>query len=65
MQAGIALGRTTYGSPTTSDQALLDCPSLKCGPGHSGRSHTANEFVHLHEVEEGIQGYVAMIEQVL
>ncbi len=65
VQAGIALGRTTYGSPTTSDQALLDCPSLKCGPGHSGRSHTANEFVYLHEVEEGIQGYVAMIQSVI
>lgn len=65
VQAGIALGRTTYGSPTTSDQALLDCPSLKCGPGHSGRSHTANEFVYLHEVEEGIQGYIAMIQSVM
>src|SRR5690606_21927094 len=39
VQAGIALGRTTYGSPTTSDQALLDIPSLKLGPGESGRSH--------------------------
>ena len=65
VQAGIALGRTTYGSPTTSDQALLDCPSLKCGPGHSGRSHTANEFIYLNEIEEGIQGYIAMIEQVI
>lgn len=65
VQAGITLGRTTYGSPTTSDQALLDCPSLKCGPGHSGRSHTANEFIYLHEIEEGIQGYIAMIEQVV
>ena len=65
VQAGLALGRTTYGSPTTSDQALLDCPSLKCGPGHSGRSHTANEFVYLHEIETGIQGYIAMIELVI
>jgi acetylornithine deacetylase len=65
VQAGLALGRTTYGSPTTSDQALLDCPSLKCGPGHSGRSHTANEFIFLHEIEEGVRGYVAMLEQVL
>lgn len=63
--AGLALGRTTYGSPTTSDQALLDCPSLKCGPGHSGRSHTANEFIFLHEIEEGVRGYVAMIEKVV
>ncbi len=63
--AGLALGRTTYGSPTTSDQALLDCPSLKCGPGHSGRSHTANEFIYVQEVGEGIAGYVVMLEQVL
>lgn len=65
VQAGLALGRTTYGSPTTSDQALLDCPSLKCGPGDSGRSHTANEFIYLHEIEQGVQGYIAMLEQVV
>ena len=65
VQAGIALGRTTYGSPTTSDQALLDCPSLKCGPGHSERSHTADEFIYLHEIEEGIGLYIQMLEQVV
>ncbi|WP_247232748.1 M20 family metallo-hydrolase [Telluribacter sp. SYSU D00476] len=65
VQAGIALGRTTYGSPTTSDQALLDCPSLKMGPGHSERSHTADEFIYLHEIEEGIAQYIAMVEAVV
>lgn len=65
VQAGLAMGRTTYGSPTTSDQALLNCPSLKCGPGHSGRSHTANEFIYLREIEEGVKGYIAMLEQVV
>ncbi|GAB2578233.1 M20 family metallo-hydrolase [Spirosoma areae] len=65
VQAGIALGRSTYGSPTTSDQAVLHCPSLKCGPGHSGRSHSANEYIHLHEIEEGVSGYIQMLEQVL
>ena len=45
VRAGIALGRTTYGSPTTSDQALLDIPSLKLGVGDSARSHSADEFV--------------------
>jgi acetylornithine deacetylase len=64
VQAGIALGRTTYGSPTTSDQALIDCPSLKMGPGHSGRSHTADEFIYLHEIEEGIVQYIKMLEAV-
>lgn len=62
VQAGLALGRTTYGSPTLSDQALLPMPSLKCGPGQSERSHTADEFIYLHELEEGIAGYVALLE---
>ncbi|GAA4451992.1 M20 family metallo-hydrolase [Nibrella saemangeumensis] len=65
VQAGIALGRSTYGSPTTSDQALLDCPSLKCGPGHSERSHTADEFIYLREIEEGIGLYIQMLEGVI
>lgn len=65
VQAGLALGRHTYGSPTTSDQAVLDCPSLKCGPGHSGRSHSADEFIYRREVEEGVDGYIRMLEQVL
>ena len=65
VQAGLRLGRNTYGSPTTSDQALLDCPSLKMGPGHSERSHTADEFIYLHEIEEGIAQYVRMLEEVV
>ena len=65
VQAGLALGRHSYGSPTTSDQAVLDCPSLKCGPGYSGRSHSANEFIYQREIEEGISGYIQMLEQVL
>ncbi|GAB3038501.1 M20 family metallo-hydrolase [Spirosoma pulveris] len=63
--AGLALGRHTYGSPTTSDQAVLDCPSLKCGPGHSGRSHSADEFIYLRELDEGVNGYINMLEQVV
>jgi acetylornithine deacetylase len=65
VQAGIRLGRNTYGSPTTSDQALLDCPSLKMGPGHSERSHTADEFIYLAEIEEGIEQYITMLEEVV
>lgn len=65
VRAGLALGRHTYGSPTTSDQALLNCPSLKCGPGHSGRSHSADEFIYLHEIDEGVTGYIQMLEQIL
>jgi len=61
VQAGIKLGRTTYGSPTTSDQSLLDIPSLKVGPGDSARSHTADEFVYVDEIKEGIDLYIKML----
>jgi acetylornithine deacetylase len=65
VQAGIALGRKTYGSPTTSDQALLNIPSLKCGPGDSARSHTADEFIYLAELNEGIELYIKMLSNIV
>lgn len=65
VQAGIALGRETYGSPTTSDQALLSIPSLKLGPGDSARSHTADEYIYVREIEEGIPLYVKMLDQIV
>ncbi|RQP15715.1 M20 family metallo-hydrolase [Parapedobacter defluvii] len=65
VQAGLALGRTTYGSPTTSDQALLDIPSLKLGPGDSARSHMADEFIYLNEIDEGIHLYIAILNKVV
>ncbi|WP_420572085.1 M20 family metallo-hydrolase [Kordia sp.] len=65
VQAGIALGRETYGSPTLSDQAVLSCPSLKLGPGDSRRSHTADEFIYLNEIEEGIDLYIKILEKIL
>ena len=65
VQAGIALGRETYGSPTTSDQALLDIPSLKMGPGDSARSHMADEFIYVNEIKEGIVLYIKLLEQIV
>lgn len=65
VEAGIALGRMTYGSPTLSDQACLQCPSLKLGPGDSTRSHTADEFIYLSEIEEGIDVYIQLLKKVL
>ena len=65
VKAGIALGRETYGSPTLSDQAVLTCPSLKLGPGDSTRSHSANEFIYVKEIEEGIQIYVDLLNHVI
>ncbi len=65
VKAGIAIGRETYGSPTLSDQAVLTCPSLKLGPGDSTRSHTADEFIYVAEIEEGIKIYIELLEKVL
>lgn len=65
VQAGLALGRETYGSPTTSDQALLDIPSLKMGPGDSARSHMADEFIYIREINEGIELYIKLLEKIV
>ena len=65
VKAGISLGRKTYGSPTTSDQALLDIPSLKIGPGDSARSHMANEFIYVDEIEQGIDFYIQLIGKIV
>ena len=65
VKAGIELGRETYGSPTLSDQSVLTCPSLKLGPGDSTRSHTADEFIYLAEIEEGVDLYIKLLEKVL
>ncbi|MCB9360338.1 MAG: M20 family metallo-hydrolase [Flavobacteriales bacterium] len=65
VKAGIKHKRTTYGSPTLSDQALLSCPSVKMGPGKSERSHTADEFIYLKEIEEGITIYKNILNEIL
>jgi acetylornithine deacetylase len=65
VEAGIELGRETYGSPTLSDQACLSCPSLKLGPGDSTRSHTADEFIYIDEIEEGIKIYIELLNKVI
>lgn len=65
VKAGVSMGRTTYGSPTLSDQAVLSCPSLKLGPGDSTRSHSADEFIYLNEIEEGIKIYVELLNKVI
>jgi acetylornithine deacetylase len=65
VQSGIAMGRTTYGSPTTSDQALLSIPSVKVGPGDSARSHMADEYVFVGEIAEGIELYINMLKPVI
>ncbi|GAB5527640.1 MAG: M20 family metallo-hydrolase [Roseivirga sp.] len=65
VKAGKSLGRNTYGSPTLSDQALMPFSSVKVGPGDSARSHTADEYVKLREIEEGIKLYITMLESIV
>jgi acetylornithine deacetylase len=65
VKAGIAMGRETYGSPTLSDQSVLTCESLKLGPGDSTRSHSADEFIYVAEIEEGIQIYIELLNRVI
>ena len=65
VQAGIEMGSKTYGSPTLSDQSVLSCPSLKLGPGDSTRSHTADEFIFIDEIKEGISLYIQLLTKIL
>lgn len=63
VQAGINLGKSYYGSPTTSDKALMPFSALKMGPGDSSRSHAADEFIHIEEIENGIVQYIDLITE--
>ena len=63
--AGIKLGKGYYGSPTTSDKALMPFSTLKMGPGDSARSHTADEYVYIDEIKEGIETYIKLVEQII
>lgn len=56
------LGRVPYGSPTLSDQARMPFTTMKLGPGQSSRSHTANEFIVLDEIKEGINLYIKILD---
>ena len=59
--AGTKMGLSSYGSPTCSDKALMDFPSLKIGPGDSARSHIADEFIFVNEIKDGIKTYIDII----
>jgi len=60
--AGSAMGLESYGSPTCSDRAMMDFPTLKIGPGDSARSHSADEYIFIDEINEGIQKYVQLMQ---
>lgn len=65
VKAAKKLNIELYGSPTTSDQALIPVPSVKMGPGDSARSHTADEFIYIAEIVKGIDTYIALLDQVI
>lgn len=65
VKAGLVLDRSYYGSPTTSDKALMPFPTLKMGPGDSARSHTADEYLYIDEIREGIELYIELLKKVI
>ncbi|MBR2116355.1 MAG: M20/M25/M40 family metallo-hydrolase [Alistipes sp.] len=63
VKAAVAAGRECFISPTTSDRALMSAfPALKIGVGESCRSHTADEFVKISEIEQGISIYCSILK---
>lgn len=64
VKAGKHIELNHYGSHTLSDKALMPFPTLKCGPGASVRSHTADEYVYIHELEQAIQVYTTLLKTI-
>ena len=62
VKRAVQLGKTPFGSPTLSDQALMTFPSVKMGPGKSSRSHTADEYIMLSEIREAVELYITMLD---
>lgn len=65
VKIGLAMGKKHYGSPTTSDKALMLFPALKIGPGDSARSHTADEFIYAEEIRQGIGDYIQLLVKLM
>ncbi len=65
VKSGLSAGLSCYGSPTSSDKALMPFPALKIGPGDSARSHTADEFIYLDEIRQGIALYIQLLDPLL
>lgn len=59
----VEMGMTPFGSPTLSDQSLMQFNTVKIGPGNSARSHTADEFIYLNEIQSGIETYYNILNQ--
>lgn len=65
VKAAASLGAKLYGSPTSSDAALIAAPVLKIGPGEGKRSHTADEFIYIDEIKNGIAFYKNLLQSIL
>ncbi|HVG40706.1 MAG TPA: M20 family metallo-hydrolase [Chitinophagaceae bacterium] len=65
VKGGISMGLSYYGSPTTSDKALMLFPALKLGPGDSARSHSADEFIYVEEIKKGIELYIQLLNHIV
>ncbi|MFA9389228.1 MAG: M20 family metallo-hydrolase [Prolixibacteraceae bacterium] len=65
VQKAQKLGIECYGSPTLSDQSLMNYQSVKMGPGDSARSHTANEYIYLEEIRTGIIDYITLLDDLI
>lgn len=63
--AGVKSGKKIFGSSTLSDKSLIPFPSVKCGPGNSAQSHSADEYILIKDVKDGIMFYIGLIEEVL
>lgn len=62
VKRGLEMGLSTFGSPTLSDQALMPFTSIKIGPGDSARSHTADEYIYVNEIEEAVKQYILLLD---
>jgi acetylornithine deacetylase len=62
VKRGTDMGLKSFGSMTLSDQALMSFPTLKIGPGDSKRSHTADEYIRVDEIRQGISNYMQLLK---
>ena len=62
VQRGLSLGLEAFGSPTTSNQAIVPFTTIKIGPGQSSRSHTADEYILKEEISSAVETYVSLLD---
>lgn len=62
IKKGKSIGLSAYGSNTMSDQVFFKCPSIKIGPGDTNRSHKADEYITISEIQQGINTYIDLLE---